>query len=214
MKKEREAQAYPIAEAIKKVKAGSKAKFDATVELHINLDIDPVKQNVRFQANLPHGTGKTKKVAVLSSKKIAKADLSLSEADLPKIERGEIKPKIDFEVLITEPKYMPMLAKYAKILGPAGVMPNPKNGTVSDDIEKALEQIKKGKVDIKTEKDAPIIHTIIGKISFEDKALEENFMEVIGILKQNKPPKTNPIWIKSAYIASSMGTSVKVALDL
>ncbi|MFH1899318.1 MAG: 50S ribosomal protein L1 [Patescibacteria group bacterium] len=214
MKKERESQAYPVGEAIKKVKAGSKAKFDATVELHINLDIDPVKQNVRFQANLPHGTGKTKKVAVLSSKKVPTADISLSETDLPKIESGEIKPKIDFEVLITEPKYMPILAKYAKVLGPAGVMPNPKNGTVSDDVEKAIEQIKKGKVDIKTEKDAPIIHTIIGKVNFEDKALEENLMEVINILKQNKPPKTNPIWIKSIYIASSMGPSVKVALEL
>jgi large subunit ribosomal protein L1 len=214
MKKEREAQAYPIGEAIKKLKAGRKAKFDATVELHINLDIDPTKQNVRFQANLPHGTGKTKKVAVLSSKKFANADISLSETDLPKIESGELKPKVDFEVLVTEPKYMPMLAKYAKILGPAGVMPNPKNGTVADDIEKALEQIKKGKVDIKTEKDAPLIHTIIGKISFDDKALEENLMEVINILKQNKPPKTNPIWIKSIYIASSMGPSVKVAFDI
>lgn len=214
MKKERETQAYPIIEAVKKVKVGSKAKFDATVELHINLDIDPVKQNVRFQVNLPHGTGKTKKVAVLSSKKVANADISLVEADLPKIESGEIKPKTDFEVLITEPKYMPMLAKYAKILGPAGVMPNPKNGTVSEDVEKALEQIKKGKVEIKTEKDAPLIHTVIGKTSFEDKALEENLTEVINVLKQNKPPKTNPVWIKSIYIASSMGPSVKVAFEL
>jgi large subunit ribosomal protein L1 len=214
MSKGRETQAYSIEEAVKKVKAGSKAKFDATVELHINLDIDPVKQNVRFQANLPHGTGKTKKVAVLSSKKIEGADISLTESDLSKIESGEIKPKIDFEVLVTEPKYMPILAKYAKILGPAGVMPNPKNGTVSEDIEKALEQIKKGKVDIKMEKDAAIIHTIIGKVGFEDKALEENLIEVINILKQNKPPKTNPIWIKSVYIASSMGPSVKVALEL
>lgn len=214
MKKGRETQAYPINEAVKKVKAGSKAKFDATVELHINLDIDPVKQNIRFQVNLPHGTGKTKKVAVLSSKKVANADISLIEADLPKIESGEIKPKTDFEVLITEPRYMPMLAKYAKILGLAGVMPNPKNGTVSEDVEKALEQIKKGKVDIKTEKDAPLIHTIIGKTSFEDKVLEENLTEVINVLKQNKPSKTNPIWIKSIYIASSMGPSVKVAFEL
>jgi large subunit ribosomal protein L1 len=214
MKKERETTSYSLAEAIKKVKAESKAKFDATVELHINLDIDPVKQNVRFQVNLPYGTGKTKKVAVLSSKKIATADISLSEEDLPKIESGEIKPKIDFEVLVTEPKYMPILAKYAKILGPAGVMPNPKNGTVSENIEQALEQIKKGKIDVKTEKDAPIIHTIIGKISFEDKALEDNLMALVNILKQNKPPKTNPVWIKSIYIASSMGPSVKIDLVL
>jgi len=214
MKRDRETQAYSIDEAIKKVKAGSKTKFDATIELHINLEIDPLKQNVRFQVNLPHGTGKTKRVAVLSSKKITSADISLTEADLPKIESGEIKPKIDFEVFITEPKYMSVLAKYAKILGPAGVMPNPKNGTVSEDIEKALEQIKKGKVDIKTEKDAPLIHTIIGKVSFEDKALEENLVEVMNVLKQNKPPKTVPTWIKSVYIASSMGPSVKVAFEL
>lgn len=213
MKKERDTQAYPISEALQKVKAESKVKFDATIELHINLDIDPVKQNVRFQVNLPHGSGKTKKVAVLSSKKVDGADVSLTEEDLPKIESGAIKPKVDFEILITEPKFMPILAKYAKILGPAGVMPNPKNGTVSDNLIKALEQIKKGKVDVKTEKDCPIIHTIIGKVSFEDKALEENLMEVLNILKQNKPAKTNPIWIKSLYVASSMGPSVKLLLE-
>jgi large subunit ribosomal protein L1 len=214
MKKERETQAYTIEEAIKRVKTESKTKFDATVELHINLDIDPLKQNVRFQVNLPNGTGKTKRVAVLSSKKISGADISLSESDLPKFESGEIKAKVDFEVLITEPKFMPLLAKYAKILGPAGVMPNPKNGTVSENIEKSLEQIKKGKIDIKTEKDAPLIHTLIGKVSFEDKALEENLLEIVNILKQNKPPKTNPVWIKSMYITSSMGPSVKVAFEI
>jgi len=213
MKRQRDAQSYPITEAINKLKSGPKPKFDSTVELHINLDIDPLKQTVRFPVNLPYGTGKNKKVAVLSSRKVTNADLVLTESDLTKIESGELKPKIDFEVFITEPKFMPIIAKYAKILGPAGVMPNPKNGTVVEDIEKSVELVKKGKVDIKNEKDFPIIHTSIGKISFENKALEENFKEVINTLKQNKPAKTNPVWIKSVYLATSMGPSVKVLID-
>jgi len=213
LKKQKDTNSYPIKEAIKKVKADKKRKFDSTVELHINLDIDPTKQNIRFSASLPHGTGKTKKVAVLASTKAKDADLFLSESDLPKFESGKLRPKVDFDVLVTEPKFMPILAKYARILGPAGVMPNPKNGTVSENIDKAVEQIKKGRTEIKIEKLAPIIHTIIGKVSFDEIALEENFLEVMNGLKKNKPPKTNPIWIKSAYLSSSMGSSVKVTLE-
>ncbi|MBW6441836.1 50S ribosomal protein L1 [Patescibacteria group bacterium] len=210
MKKIKDTKEYSIEEAVKKVKSDSRAKFDASVELHINLDLDPSKQSIRFPVNLPHGTGKTKKVAVLSSGKIKEADMLLNEEDLPKIEKGDIKPGVDFDILITEPRFMPVLAKYAKILGPAGVMPNPKNGTVSEDVLKAIEQFKKGKVDIKTEKLAPLIHTIIGKVSFEEKALTENFNEVLTNLKQNKPAKASPIWIKSIFLTSSMGPSVKV----
>lgn len=210
VKKEKDTKEYSLGEALKKVKAESKSKFDASVELHINLDIDPAKQNIRFPVSLPHGTGKTKKIAVLSSGKVAGADLELTEEDLSKIEKGKIRPNVDFEVLITEPKFMPVLAKYARTLGPAGVMPNPKNGTVTEDIGKAIEQFKKGKVDVKTEKLAPLIHTLIGKVSFEEKALEENFNEVLSNLKQNKPPKTPPLWIKDIFLTSSMGPSVKV----
>lgn len=208
---EKDTKSYSPEEAIKKVKAESRAKFDASVEIHINLDIDPTKQNIRFPVSLPHGTGKTKKIAVLSSGKVsASVDLVLSEEDLPKIEQGKIKPNTDFEVLITEPKFMPILAKYAKILGPAGLMPNPKNGTVTENIEKAVEQFKKGKVDVKTEKLAPLIHTVIGKVSFEDKALLENYNEVLSNLKQNKPANTTPTWIQSIFLTSSMGPSVKI----
>jgi len=210
MTKEKDLKEYTIEEALKKVKSESKAKFDASVEVHINLDIDPNKQNIRFSLSLPNGTGKTKKVAVLSSGKVEGADLNLAEEDLPKIDQGKIKPNVDFDVLITEPRYMPILAKYAKILGPAGVMPNPKNGTVTEEVSKAIAQFKKGKMEIKTEKLAPIIHTIIGKVSFEDKALAENYNELIGSLKANKPAKTPPLWIKSIFISSTMGSSVKV----
>jgi large subunit ribosomal protein L1 len=213
LKKERDVKEYSLSEAIKKVKAESKTKFDASVELHINLDLDPTKQNVRFSANLPNGTGKSKKVAVVSNGKVPGADLVLGETDLPKIESGKIKPFVDFDVLLTEPSFMPLLAKYARILGPAGVMPNPKNGTVTENLEKAIEQFKKGKIEVKTEKLAPLIHTIIGKVSFEEKALEENFNEIMNLLKQNKPAKTNPGWIKSAYLTSSMGPSAKIILE-
>lgn len=211
MIKQKDTNEYLLEEAIKKVKAESKAKFDASVELHINLDLDPSKQSVRFPITLPHGTGKTKKIAVLSSTKIEGADLLLKEEDLPKIDQGKIKPNVDFEVLITEPKFMSSLAKYAKILGPAGVMPNPKNGTVTEDISKAVQQFKKGKIEIKTEKLAPLIHTIIGKVSFDDQALNENFNEIISGLKQNKPAKSSPVWIKDIFLTSSMGPSVKVS---
>lgn len=210
MTKEKDLNEYPIEEALKKVKSESKAKFDASVEVHINLDIDPNKQNIRFSLSLPNGTGKTKKIAVLSSGKVEGADVNLTEEDLPKIEQGKIKPNVDFDILITEPRYMPVLAKYAKILGPAGAMPNPKNGTVTEEISKSISQFKKGKMEIKTEKMAPIIHTIIGKVSFDEKSLSDNYNELISALKANKPAKTVPLWIKSVFISSTMGPSVKV----
>lgn len=210
MTKEKDLNEYPIEEALKKVKSESKAKFDASVEVHINLDIDPNKQNIRFSLSLPNGTGKTKKIAVLSSGKVEGADVNLTEEDLPKIEQGKIKPNVDFDILITEPRYMPVLAKYAKILGPAGAMPNPKNGTVTEEISKSIAQFKKGKMEIKTEKMAPIIHTIIGKVSFDEKSLADNYIELISALKVNKPAKTVPLWIKSVFISSTMGPSVKV----
>jgi large subunit ribosomal protein L1 len=205
---------YKVEEAIKKLQEVKKEKFDATVELHINLDLDTKKsdQNVRFSTTLPHGTGKTKRVAVLASTKIPNADLELNESDLDKIEKGQIRPKVDFDVFVAETKFMAKIARVAKILGPAGVMPNPKTGTVSDDVQKAVEQIKKGKVEVKTEKDLPIIHTIIGKISFDEKQLLENLKEIIGTLKQNKPSKSKPEWIKSVYLASTMGPSLKIDL--
>jgi len=201
-----------LMEAIKKVKLSSKEKFDASIEVHINLDLDSKKmeQPVRFSLTLPHGTGKTKRVAVLASKKIAGADLELKESDIELIQKGQIKPKIDFDTLVTEPAFMPKLAKVAKILGPAGVMPNPKTGTVSDDPEKAVSEIKKGRLDVKTEKDLPMIHTVIGKRSFTEEQLSENFIELYSALKQNKPPKAAPEWVKSIFIATSMGQSVVV----
>jgi large subunit ribosomal protein L1 len=210
--KKKDTSLYSIVEAIKKVKESAKERFDATVELHINLNLDSKKvdQPVRFSVALPNGTGKTKRVAVLASTKTEGADLELLESDIENIEKGKIRPKVDFDVLVAEPKFMAKLAKVAKILGPAGVMPNPKTGTVSENPSKAVELIKKGKVDIKTEKDIPVIHTIIGKISFSDEALVQNFTEIVTAFKQNKPAKAGQDWIRGMYICSSMGPACRI----
>lgn len=205
-----------ISEALKQLKENKTEKFDSTIELHINLSTDPKKQEqaIRFSITLPNGTGKTKKVATLASKKVNNSDLELKETDLDKILSGEIKPKVDFDTLVSEPAYMPKVAKVAKILGPMGLMPNPKNGTVAEDLEKAVSEIKKGKVEVRTEKDAAVIHTIIGKSSFELDKLVENYNAIINSLKQNKPAKTDPVWIKDAFVSSTMGKSYKVDIEL
>lgn len=201
-----------ILEAIKKVKETSKENFDATVEVHINLNTNVKKQDqqIRFSVVLPHGTGKTKKVAVMSDQKVKLADIELEETDIAKIEKGTLKPGRDFDIIISEPKFMLKIAKVAKILGPAGVMPSPKTGTVTDKVAEAVEQVKKGKIDIRTEQNLPVIHAIIGKISFDDKSLVENFNEISKNLQLNKPLKASPDWIKSIFVCSTMGKSVVV----
>lgn len=209
-----EVKTYTPKEAFDSMKSEKKRKFDPTVELHINLRLDPKKadQQIRYTTMLPHGTGKSKTVAVMASSKVDSADLEITESDLPKIESGEIRAGRDFDVLVAEPAQMGKLAKVARVLGPAGVMPNPKNGTVTDDVEAAIEQIKKGKVEIKMEQLRPIIHTILGKVSFETNKLEENLNEVMNSLKSNKPQKAKPDYIESVFVSSSMGRSYKLDL--
>lgn len=207
------AKELTLLEAIKYVKENNKANFDATVEVHINtnLEVKKAEQMLRFTLSLPKGTGKQIKVAVLSSKKVPNADLVLSEEDLIKISSGKLDPKKEFDVLVTEPIYMPKLASFAKYLGPAGLMPSPKNGTVTDNVETTVDLLKKGRIEVRTESNAPIVHTIIGKTSFEEKDLVENFNELLNALKQNKPQKAKTNWIQSIYICSTMGNSVKVS---
>ena len=204
-----------IKEAIDFIKANSKGNFDATIEVHANLGINHKKQEqtVRTTTVLPHGTGKTVKVAVFSDKTVKEAELNLTEHDIERLEKGEIKPKIDFDVLISEPKFMAKLAKAAKILGPAGVMPSPKAGTVTDDVEKAVSQVKGGKIEIRNEINAPIMHTIIGKRSFDTSKLVENFEEVMSTIRNHRPQKVKPeAYIVSVFISSTMGPSVQIQL--
>jgi large subunit ribosomal protein L1 len=195
--------------AIKELKAKAKEKFDATVEVHVNLDLDK-NQTIRYTTTLPHGTGKTRKIAVFGSNEVEGIDLHLTESDIAKIEKGELVAGKDFDILLTEPKYMPKIAKVAGILGPAGVMPNPKSGTVTDNILEAVKNFKLGQMEIRTEASAPIIHTLIGKISWENEKLEENFAKLITTLRQNKPAKAKPAFLKSVFVKTSMGKAVEV----
>lgn len=200
-----------INDAIEFVKKNCKAKFDSTIEVHINCDLNKDKQEtIRFNITFPHGTGKSKKIAVMTSAKINGADLELKEEDVEKLEKGQIKPKSDFDVLVVEPRYMSKLAKVAKVLGPAGVMPNPKNGTVTEDVQKAVELFKKGRVEIRSEPNGSIIHTILGKRSFTTQLLVENYQELMSALSLNKPQKAQAGWIKEVFISATMSPSVKV----
>jgi len=199
-------------EAINQIKNDCKTNFDSTVELHINLNLDVKKadQMIRFSVILPYGTGKSIKIATFASSDIPEADLNLKEEDLDLIVSGKLRVGVDFDVLVTEPALMPKVSKVARVLGPAGVMPNPKNGTVTTDIKKAIEQLKKGKVEIRNEQNFPIIHSILGKCSFEATSLESNLNEIISNLKSNKPSKAKPDWIKSIFLSSTMGGSYQI----
>lgn len=205
-------EVYAIEEALKRAKESSKVKFDATVEVHFNFNLDITKadQMVRTTVVLPHGTGKSVKVAVFASKKVEAADLELSEEDLAKIQSGTLKPNVDFHYIVAEPRYMPKLAAVARILGPAGVMPNPKNGTVTEDVAGAVAKLKKGQVEIKNEQNQAVAHTVVGKVSFTEAQLIENFKEILSALKAAKPQKAKGGWVKSCFVTTSMGPSFGV----
>lgn len=207
------AEAMPIAEAVKVAKENSNVKFDESVEVHVRLGIDASKsdQKVRSSAELPHGTGKTKRVAVFTSTKAdeakkAGADIVGGE-DL--IEEIQKQPKIDFDVAAATPEMMPKLAKIAKVLGPKGLMPNPKVGTVTNDIEDIVRSLKAGQVEFKSD-DSGNIHSAIGKVSFEEKKLEENFKAFIEALKKAKPASVKGVFIKSVSVCSTMGPAIKI----
>ncbi|MBI3955672.1 50S ribosomal protein L1 [Candidatus Gottesmanbacteria bacterium] len=183
---------YPLAEAISLVKKTSLTKFDGTVELHVNLNpasLGDTKGDFRGSVSLPHGTGKEVKVVI--------AD----DAVLGAIESG----KIDFDVLVAHPSMMPRLAKLARILGPKGLMPNPKTGTVGENPERLALSLSKGQINFKAEPGNPIVHLGVGKISFEDKKLMENIEAILSAIGRGK--------IARATLAPTMGPGVKVAIS-
>lgn len=204
---------YTLNEAIELAQKTSPVKFDATVEAHVRLGVDPrqADQNIRTTVVLPNGNGKTVRVAVFApldeakKAKTAGADIAEDEEFLKRLEKGEI----EFDVLISTPAYMPKLGKFARILGPKGLMPNPKAGTVTMDIEKAVKEAKAGKVEYRVDKQA-IVHIGLGKVSFGTEKLLENANVFFDSLKAQKPASIKGSFVKSIYIATSMGPSISV----
>ena len=203
---------YPLAEALALAVETNPAKFDASVEVHVRLGVDPrqADQNIRATVSLPNGTGKTIRVAVFAPEadhaaaKKAGADMVGDEDFLKQLDAG----KIDFDVLITSPQYMPKLGKYARLLGPKGLMPNPKAGTVATDITKAVTEAKTGKVEYRVDKQA-IIHLSIGKVSFGAKKLEENARVFFDSLNAQRPSSLKGSYVKTTAISTTMGPGIK-----
>lgn len=176
---------YPLSDALSLLEKLKRAKFDETVELHINT----IETGVSGQTSLPHGTGKTSRVAIANDSLIAE------------VEKG----KINFDMLLSTPQMMPKLAKIARFLGPRGLMPNPKAGTISSEPEKLALKFQKGQIQFKTEAKSPIIHLTVGKLSFGPKKLLENIQAIIGAVKKEK--------IKSAVLKSTMSPGIKIDLS-
>lgn len=207
-------QTYPIEEAIKLAKETSTTKFDASIEVAIKTSIDPKKsdQQIRTTALLPHGTGKKIKIAVIAPEdkqkeaKEAGAQMVGGQELIDKIDKTK---KTDFDILLTVPEMMKDLAKIAKILGPKGLMPNPKTDTVTPNIKNSVEELAKGKISFKND-DTGNIHAVIGKASFDDTKLIENYQAFIDTLNKKKPSGVKGTFIKNISISSSMGPGIKV----
>ncbi len=203
-------KAYTITEAVELATKTSPVKFDASVELHINLAVDPrqADQNIRDNLVLPAGTGKTVKIAVFDDAKVEGADISGVETITKALEKGEV----NFDILIATPAQMPKLGKYARMLGPRGLMPNPKSGTVTTDVAKAVSEAKAGRVEYRVDSTG-IVHVAFGKVSFGAKKLEDNARAVLASIKANKPASVKSGYVKAIHIATTMGPSITVATN-
>ncbi|TFB14740.1 50S ribosomal protein L1 [Filobacillus milosensis] len=206
-------KAYDIKEAIEVVKKASTANFDETVEAAFRLGVDPKKadQQIRGAMVLPHGTGKTQRVLVFAKGEKAKeaeaagADYVGDEEYINKINQGWF----DFDVVVATPDMMAQVGKLGRVLGPKGLMPNPKTGTVTFEIEKAVQDIKAGKVEYRVEK-AGNIHVPIGKVSFDDQKLIENFNALAETIVKAKPQSSKGTYMRNVAVSSTMGPGVKV----
>ena len=204
---------YTLAEAVQKVKEITFTKFDASLDIDVRLGVDPRKANqmVRGVVTLPHGTGKQVKVLVLcnpdaeAAAKAAGADYVGLDEYIEKIKGGWT----DIDVIITQPAIMGKIGALGRVLGPRGLMPNPKSGTVTNDVAKAVEEVKKGKIDFKVDKNG-IVHSSIGKVSFTPEQMQENAREFVNTLIKLKPATAKGTYIKSIYLSSTMSPGVKV----
>ena len=208
---------YSLEEAVKLVKETSVSTFDGTVEIAVRLNLDTKKndQQLRGAIVLPHGTGKTKKVLVLAKGDAAKAATDAGAdyvGDVDMITKIEKENWFDFDVIIATPEMMPMLGKLGKVLGPKGLMPNPKTGTVTMDTKKAVEDVKKGRVEYRTDSYANV-HAIVGKVSFDDEKLVANVKAFMDVIIKSKPQAAKGIYLKGVSLASTMGPGIKVDLS-
>jgi large subunit ribosomal protein L1 len=208
---------YSLPEALKLIRETSTARFDAAVEVHVRLGIDPTKseQHLRGAVVLPYGIGKTKKIAVFTGPAMEK-EAKEAGADLvggqELIDEIKTNGKINFDIALATPDIMPKLAVIAKILGPKGLMPSPKNETITTNLTKTVSELKKGKINFKSD-DTGNVHQSIGKISFTQDQLEKNFQVFIEALKKAKPPAAKGIYLKNISLASSMGPGIKVVIN-
>ena len=206
-------KSYSLAEASALVKEVNYAKFDASLDIDVRLGVDPRKANqmVRGVVTLPHGTGKQVRVLVLcnpdaeAAAKAAGADYVGRDEYIEKIKQGWT----DIDVIITQPAIMGKIGALGRVLGPRGLMPNPKSGTVTNDVAKAVEEVKKGKIDFKVDKNG-IVHSSIGKISFTPEQIKENAREFVNTLIKLKPAAAKGTYIKSIYLSSTMSPGIKV----
>lgn len=204
---------YSLKEASSLVKDVNTTKFDSSVDLHVRLGVDPKKadQSIRGTVSLPHGTGRTKRVLVLctpdkeADAKAAGADYVGLDEFIQKIEGGWV----DVDVIIATPSVMPKIGKLGKILGPRNLMPNPKTGTVTNDVAAAVNEVKGGKIAFKVDK-AGIIHASIGRVSFAPEKISENSLELINAIIKAKPATAKGTYLKSVFMASTMSPAIAI----
>lgn len=207
---------YSLAEALELATTTSTTAFDASVELHIRLGVDPrqADQNIRATVSLPHGTGKDVRVAVFAPEsehaaaKAAGADIVGDEEFTKQLDKEELT----FDVLVATPQYMPKLGRYARLLGPRGLMPNPKSGTVATDVAKAVTEAKAGKIEYRVDKQA-IVHLPFGKVSFGADKLAGNAQAFFTSLQAQKPSSLKGAYIKSITVSTTMGPGIKVEVS-
>ena len=208
---------YTLDEAVKLVKETSVSKFDSSVEIAVRLNLDTRKsdQQLRGAIVLPSGTGKEKKVLVIAkgdNAKLAREAVADFVGDTDMLEKIEKENWLDFDVMIATPDMMPLLGKLGKVLGPKGLMPNPKTGTVTTDVKKAVNDVKKGRVEYKTDSYGNV-HALVGKVSFTEDQLKENIKAFMNIIIKSKPSVVKGVYVKNISLSTTMGPGIKLDVN-